>query len=199
MKTRQEITFTALAIALGFFGCTKNSSDLIGNGQSFSGGVAVSPADGAAGVRLDATVILSFAKPVDGAIVQRNLHLMSEVSMSDSLCPNPVMGAHGSMMNIMTDSTLMRHMDQAHSIKGKFSWNSDSTRCYFTPDSMMTPRTLYMIHMGGEMMDMLEQRVGDTSMMTGHGSGMMRKEMMLHFTTLDTTSGGGGHDGHHGG
>jgi hypothetical protein len=195
-----RITLGAIGIAaVAFFGCTKNSSELVATTQQPAPSFAVSPSDGQGGVRLDAAVELSFAKPVDGVVVQRNLHLMSELSMSDSLCPTPVMGLHGSMTDIMADSTMMRHMDQAHSIRGTFSWNADSTKCRLVPDSMMVPRTLYMVHMGGEMMDMLKQRIGDVGIMTGHGSGMMSRDMVVHFSTLDTTGGGGGHDSHHGG
>ena len=122
---------------------------------------------------------------------------MSDYSMKDSLCPNPSMGPHGSMVNVMADSMMLRHMDQAHAIPGKFSWNSDNTECWFAPDSMMRPLTQHMIHMGSELMDMLARRMGNTGVMDGHTDGMMRNEMLLHFSTLDTTQAGGGHSGHH--
>ncbi|MBI5463772.1 MAG: hypothetical protein HY966_02310 [Ignavibacteriales bacterium] len=46
-----------------------------------------------------------------------------------------------------------------------------------------------MIHLGRDTVEMVEQRVGSIKMMSG--------EMMFHFSTMDTTSTGGGHNGHH--
>jgi hypothetical protein len=146
---------------------------------------------------LDAPVVLTFARPVDRDVVQRNVHLINERAMADSLCPDSAMMPHETMMSVMADSTIMHHMDVVHSTPGRFSWNADSTECYFRPDSLMMPRTQYMIHMGTEMMQMMERRMGNMGMMDGHGSGMMRNEMVLHFVTMDTTRAGGGHGGHH--
>jgi hypothetical protein len=55
----------------------------------------------------------------------------------------------------------------------------------------------YMIHMGAEMVQMMQSRMGEMGMMQGHGTGTMSGDMMYHFTTMDTTRTGGGHDGHH--
>jgi len=159
--------------------------------------LVLNPADGAASVRLDAAIELSFSRPMDRAVVQRGLHLIGENAMADSLCPVSQTMGHGSMGNSMIDSSKMRHLDQYHSTRGRLIWNADSTRCTFQPDSMMTPRTLYMIHMDREMTFMMEQRMGKMGMMGGHGSGSMGGEMMFHFFTLDTTKSGSGHSSHH--
>ncbi len=173
-------------------GCSKNST----TGEDTtapSANLIVSPSDGQSAVRLDAAVALTFAKPVDRAVVERNFHLISQQAMADSLCPDSTMLSHGGMMTIMADSSMMRHMDQVHAARGRFTWSGDSTLCTFRPDSMMTPRMQYMIHMGGEMMQMLERRMGSMGMMDGHGTGMMSNDMMYHFATMDTTGSGHGH------
>ncbi len=180
-------------IAMVIGGCSKNSTSP--EETIPPANLTVSPSDGQSAIRLDAAIALTFAKSVDRAIVERNLHLISQRAMADSLCPDSTMMSHGGMMNIMADSSMMRHMSQVHSVRGRFSWSGDSTMCYFRSDSMMTPRMQYMIHMGGEMTQMMERRMGSMGMMGSHGTGMMTKDMMYHFVTMDTT--GGGHGGHH--
>jgi hypothetical protein len=140
------------------------------------------------GVRLDAAVTTTFAGPADRAMVERELHLISERAITRSGCPDSATMSHPDMAHCMADSAMMRHLDAYHAVPGRFGWNAAGTVCTFRPDSMMTPLTRHMIHMGGGMMDMMEGRMG------GHGSGMMSGHMMLHFTTMD---GNGGHDGHH--
>ena len=54
-----------------------------------------------------------------------------------------------------------------------------------------------MLRMNREMTKMIEQRMGSMGMMGGHGTGMISGEMMFHFFTMDTTSLGSGHNGHH--
>lgn len=176
-------------------GCSKEimptSSEI--NPQEF---LSLSPQDGETSVRLDSPIILSFAKPVDRAAVERGLHLISERAMADSVCPiSPTMG-HGDM-DSMTDSSKMRHLDRYHSSTGRFVWNDDSTRCTFQPDSTMTEQTQYMIHLDGQMTQMVGQRMGNMSAMAGHGTGMMSGEMMFHFFTMDTNAAASGHSGHH--
>ena len=157
----------------------------------------VVPPDGAAGVRLDAGVILSFAQKVDPAVTEANFHLIPEAGMADSACPvNGTMG-HGNMDMAMADSGMMSHLDSAHHAPGRFAWSDDSLECVFRPDSPMLPAMRYMIHMGPEMMTMMEDRMGSMGMMGGHGAGMMAGHMTFHFSTLDTSDGGSGHDGHH--
>ncbi len=182
----------ALALAIAIGGCSKNST----TGEDTTmppANLIVSPSDGQSAVRLDAAIALTFAKPVDRAVVESNLHLISQAAMADSLCPDSTMMPHRGMTNIMGDSSMMRHMGQVHAARGSFLWSGDSTRCYFKPDSMMTPRMQYMIHMGKEMMQMMERRLGNMGMMGGHGTGMMSNDMMYHFATMDTTGSGHGH------
>ncbi len=187
----------AVLIAIAVVGCSKDSSSPSGTTPIPPANLTVNPADGQANVRLDAAVTFTFAKPVDRSVVERTVHLISERMMADSLCPDSSsMMSHGGMGNVMTDSSMMRHMGQVHAARGRFTWNGDSTECYFRPDSMMTPRTQYMIHMGPEMMQMMRNRMGEMGMMGGHGFGMMQDDMMLHFATMDTSNTGGGH-GHH--
>ena len=62
---------------------------------------------------------------------------------------------------------------------------------------MMMPAMQYMVHLGPEMMRMLEDRMGPMGMMGGRTGGMMADHMMYHFLTMDTTDTGSGHDGHH--
>src|SRR3990172_1782003 len=98
--------------------------------------------------------------------------------MADSLCPVSVTMDHGSMMNAMGDSAAMNHIDQYHSTPGRFTWNSDSTGCTFRSDSLLSPRTLYTIHMNREMTQMMERRLGSMGTMDGHLGGMMSAEMV---------------------
>lgn len=187
----------AVTLTIGVVGCSKDSSSPSGTTPTPPANLTVNPADGQANVRLDAAVTFTFARSVDRAVVERTVHLISERAMADSLCPDSSMMSHGGMSNVMMDSSMMRHMGRVHATRGRFTWNGDSTECYFRPDSMMIPRTRYMIHMGPEMMQMMRNRMGDMGMMGGHGIGMMQDDMMLHFATMDTSGTGGGHGGHH--
>lgn len=184
-------------VAIGVAGCSKNSSSPSGTTRTPPANLTVSPSDGEGNVRLNAAVTFTFGRSVDRAVVERTVHLISERAMADSLCPDSLMMSHGGMSNAMMDSSMMRHYGQVHATRGRFTWNGDSTMCTFRPDSMMAPRTQYMIHMGREMMQMMRNRMGDMGMMGGHGSGMMQDDMMLHFATMDTSGTGGGHGGHH--
>jgi len=188
---RRAIPVVALLAAVLLTGCSNDSqSPTAATPQNLT----VSPADGATGVRLDAEVTLTFASPVGRDVVERDFHLISERAMADSTCPESTAMDHGAMADWMADTTMMGHMDVYHSMPGRFSWNGTGTACTFQPDSMMTPVTRYMIHMGREMMDMVEHRTGGGGMMPGHGTGMMTGDMMLHFATMDTAD---GHAGHH--
>lgn len=189
------VLFVAFTVIIEFAGCSKDSSSAVQTSDTSP--LSTTPSDGANGVRLDAQIALTFLKPVEKTVVERDLHLISEREMADSLCPVSKTMAHGNMTMTMMDSGKMHHLDQVHSTRGRFSWNSDSTRCTYAPDSLMTPRTQYMIHLGRDMVEMIERRVGSMEMMSGHGTGMMSSEMMFHFSTMDTTSTGGGHNGHH--
>ncbi|MBI4547193.1 MAG: hypothetical protein HY707_04380 [Ignavibacteriae bacterium] len=165
-------------------GCTNHSMSLMDDVSSAY--FSVIPNDGDTNVPLDATIVLTFAKSVDRTVVEQNVHLISELAMADSLCPvNDSMG-HGMMQMAMIDSTKMNHLVDQHSMRGRFEWNDASTRCAFRPDSLMMPNMQYMIHMGREMMRMMENRMGNVGMMGGHGESMMSEDMMYHFRTIDT-------------
>ncbi len=182
---------SAIAVLAGALlaGCSQDPLTPLSPGGQASPAVSISPADGTTGVRLDAPVILTFAASVDRATVERDLHLISERALADSGCPDAGRLSHPDMAHCMADSAMMRHLDAYHAVRGRFSWNPAGTVCTFRPDSMMTPSTRHMIHMGTEMMSL----VAGGGMMQGHGSGMMGGHMVLHFSTLDAA----GHDGHH--
>ncbi len=143
----------------------------------------VSPADGSTGVQLNATVTLSFARPVMEGIVENNFHLISARDMADSMSMGHPMMSHSNMMMAMSDSAIMHHLDRYHSTHGDFSWNSDSTLCTFFADSMLAGHTQYMIHLGGEMVKMMKEHMGDMGTMHGMGTGQLSDNIMLHFTT----------------
>lgn len=189
--------YVALLVVVLVAGCANEAAAPISPENNQEDFLALKPADGESSVRLDAPVILTFAKPVDRAAVERGLLLISERAMADSLCPVSQTMDHGNMMGSMVDSSKMHHLDQYHASKGSFTWNTNSTQCMFQPDSLMTPKTSYMLRMNREMTQMIEQRLGSMGMMGGHGTGMMSSEMMFHFFTMDTTGLGNGHNGHH--
>jgi hypothetical protein len=186
MPMRRAVPVVALLAGILLAGCSNDSPSPTAAAPQ---DLTVSPADGATGVRLDAAVTITFASQVDQDVVERDLHLISEHAMTDSTCPESTTMDHGAMADWMTDSTLMHHMDLYHSTHGRFSWNGSGTACTFQPDSTMTPVTQYMIHMGHEMMDMVEHGTGGGGMMPGHGTGMMSGDVMLHFATMDTAAG----------
>lgn|GEM_PF-1150528 len=168
----------------------------------------VTPADGTTGVNLGQTIKITFAKPVERGTVERDLHLLSERSMGDSLCPMATKMGQGMMSGTMMDDVMQPGMMSGammdtlqmrqHRIRGTFTWNRDSTICTFKPDSLMMPQTQYMIHFGQQMMQMMERRIGNMDMMAGYGTGMMGNEAQFHFWTADTTKDtGSGHNGHH--
>ena len=188
MYIKTFVIVIIIAIVIG--GCSENSTSPVNTTPPEN--LTVSPIDGQSRVRLDAAITFTFAKPVDRAVVQRNFHLVSQRAMADSLCPVDTTMRHGMMTFAMMDSMKMNHLIQQHATRGRLIWLND-TQCALRPDSLMTPRTLYMIHMGREMMQMMEQRMGSMGMMGGHGTGMMSNDMMFHFVTMDTTGGGHGH------
>ncbi len=185
MKTK--ILFILMIAVFGITGCSKNSTSMMGNSETAN--FALYPKDGAAGVRLDASVTVSFVKSVDRAVVEKNLHLISEFAMNDTLCPISDSMGHGIMDNAMMDSMKMNHLMSQHRTSGKFQWNGNNTQCTLQPDSMMMPIMRYMIHIGSEMIKMMESQMGDMNMMANN--------MFYHFTTIDTTQIGNEHDGHH--
>ncbi len=201
MKLKKIIISTSVLLTtLIFIGCSKNSNDVMSPDQT--GSFTTSPTDLAQSVRLDEKIVLSFAKPVDAKIVENNFHLISQRDMADSTCPTSKSMNHGDMNMTMGDTAKMNHMDAKHSMSGKFSWNSTFTKCTFTPDSMMVPKMQYMMHVGKDMVSMMNQKMGDMGnmggMMGSNSGTQMSGHMLMHFTTMDTaTTTGGGHLGHH--
>ncbi|MBI5215919.1 MAG: Ig-like domain-containing protein [Ignavibacteriae bacterium] len=187
----------ALIVVMILVGCSNDDSMTTMNNQPISS-LTIAPTDGATNVRLDESITFTFIKPVDKKTTERNIHLVSQFAMADSLCPVNNMMAHGDMNMAMMDSMKMNHLMNQHNSLGRFTWNGDSTQCTFTPDSMMMPNMQYMIHMGQEMMQMMQSRMGNMGMMNNHGTGMTSNDMMYHFRTMDTTQADGGHDSHHG-
>lgn len=198
----KSIAFSIIVILISVVVGCQDTTTMMDNQQNSS--LTVSLTDGSTNVRLDAAITFTFGKSIERSIAERNIHLISERDMADSLCPagdsmghgmmDMGMMGHGMMDSTMMDSTMMNHFITRHNTRGKFQWNSNNTQCTFSPDSMLMPNMQYMIHMGREMMQMMESRAGDMNMMSGHGSGMMSNDMMYHFRTMDTTqNGGGGH------
>ena len=174
----------AILLASPLAGCSSDHATTAPSRSTLS----VVPADGAVGVRLDAPVAIEFPTPVDRAVVERSFHLMSEASMNDTLCSaDPSMV--GDMTEMMGDEGMMGHMLESHSVAGQFEWNG-ATSCVFRPGEPMTAQTRYMIYLGSEVMQMMD----DGMSMTGNGGTMMDGAMAHHFTTLDPAS----HESHHG-
>lgn len=150
--------------------------------------LSVTPADGATSVRLDGGVTLDFGAAVDRSSVESGFHLVSEFDMTGS-CPDPSMGSHGSMDEVMADPNMMAHMSEAHETPGSFSWNAAGTACTFMPESQMRSQTRYMMHMSGAMLE----RMRETGVGMMDGRMTAAGEMMLHFQTVTTDD----HEGHH--
>lgn len=190
MKT----TFFFLIAAFLAVGCNaSDDSSMMTNTseQAFT----ISPADNQTDVSISGAVTLTFSSNVDRNVVEQNFHLMSERALVDSMCPRQgMMPTHGTMNSAMSDSMMMNHLDTVHHLKGTFTWSADGLTCTFKSDSLMTPGTQYMIHLGTPMVQMMEERMGNMGMMGRSGMGGM-KDMMFHFTTK--SSGGSGHNGHH--
>ncbi len=182
MKTRISILLTLAILSIG---CSRDPSSPM---QPTMKVLTSTPADGATGVRLDAGVTLDFGSVVDQGAVEQGVHLLAEPDMFSD-CPVASMESHGTMESVMDDEVMMRHMDDQHATRGRYSWNTAGTACTFTPDSLMRPQTRYMLHMSHEMLTMMSQAGVDMMRGRMNSSG----DMMLHFqtTTLD------GHGGHH--
>lgn len=174
-------------VVLALAGCSKGSPD-VPTMPASSAVLRANPADGATEVRLDAAVSLDFGVAVDTDAVENGFRLISEADMSGS-CPDPTMAAHGSMDAVMADPAAMAHMDAYHATRGSFSWNETGSACTFTPDSLMRPQTRYMMHMGRDMIEMMNRMGGSM----GDGPMMGSGDMALHFRTTTADD----HSGHH--
>lgn len=180
----------AVIIAATPISCSKDSSSPLSGIESTA--FAVSPRDGESGIPLDAGITFTFPKPVDRAVVERNVHLISEFAMADSLCPVSTSMGHGVMAMAMMDSWKMNHLVDSHRTPGRFQWNGDNIQCTFRPSSLLMPGARYMVHIGREMVQMMEHHMGGRGMMGGNSIGMMNNDIMYHFRTSDTAGTGGG-------
>lgn len=176
-----------IAILIGTItGCSKRTTSMMQPAPAAA--LKSIPADGATAVRLDAGVSLDFGVAVDRDAVENGFHLVSEADMSGA-CPDGYMPAHGSMDAVMSDPTMLEHMDAYHATAGSFSWNDAGTVCTFMPDTLMRAQTRYMMHMDRSMLEMMG-RMGGTMVggqMTASG------DMVAHFQTVTDD----GHSGHH--
>ena len=195
-RTHMKTTIFFLPFALAAFGCNNpDDSAMMTNPseQAFT----IYPADNQTDVSTSGAVTLTFSKKVDRIVVEQNFHLVNEMALLDSMCPQQgMMPRHGTMNTAMNDSMMMNHLDSVHHSKGSFTWRSDSLQCTFKPDSLMMPGTQYMIHLNSPMVQMMEERMGNMGMMGRQEMNGM-KDMMFHFTTKNSGSGGNGHNGHH--
>lgn len=157
----------------------------------------ISPADNALDVPTSAGVTLTFQRPMDRSVVERNFRLMDERSYPDSLCPVSTTMGHGSMGTSMMDPQKMAHLDSIHALRGAFTWNGDSTVCTFRPDSLLRPAMQHMVHLRQEMVGMLKGRMGSMGMMDRRGMGI-GAGMAFHFATASASGPAADHDGHHG-
>ena len=165
-----------LSLALAGAGCSMGSSSHM---ASTGAVLRVTPADGASGVRLDASVSVDLGVPVDRGVVEDGLHLIAESEITGT-CADPAYGRHGGMDSVMANPDMLRHMDARHAMAGRYHWNAGGTTCTFTPDSLMRPQSRYMVHMGGSLVQMMQHKGG--SMM---GGTMNRAgDRMVHFQTM---------------
>lgn len=167
-------------------GCSKRTANPVQPAPSAV--LKSTPADGATAVRLDAGVSLDFGVAVDRSVVEDGFHLVSEADMNGP-CPDSSMTVHGSMDAVMSNPTMLAHMDAFHATRGGFAWNDAGTVCTFMPDTLMRAQTRYMMHMDRAMLDMMGKTGGmmAAGQMTGSG------DMVSHFTTTTAD----GHAGHH--
>lgn len=173
---RYPVIIVALMAGTLVAGCSDDSSSPLFPAATL---VRVSPNEGATGVGLDVAVTLTFSAPVSREMVQRELHLISEWAISDSMCPDSATMHHPDMDHCMADLEIMHHLDRYHSTAGDYSWNQAGTECSFHPSAGMIPGTQYMIHMGPDVTHMADDTMH--GMMGGHGG--YGREMMLRFTT----------------
>lgn len=184
-----------IAAAVLAAGCDRaNPAD---DDNSIEAPLQISPVDNSLDVPTSSWVRLTFQRPVDRSVVERNFRLMDERSYPDSLCPVSTAMGHGSMGTSMMDMGKMAHLDSIHALRGTFTWNGDSTACTFRPDSLLRPSMQHMVHLRQEMIDMVEGRMGSMGMMGRNGMGG-GTGMAFHFVTATTAGPSRDHDGHHG-
>jgi hypothetical protein len=173
---RAFMSFVVVVPLLFALGCSRSPTAP----RAFA--VRITPPNGASGVSLDASVTMSFSTPVDRRVVEGGMHVIATSDMY-APCPDPSMGSHGTMDQVMMNTDLLRHMDEFHSTHGTYAWNSTGTVCTFTPDSLMRGDMTYMVHLNGSMYSMMQQMGG--SMMGGQTNGY--GDEMLHFRTMSAS------------
>lgn len=105
--------------------------------------------------------------------------------MADSSCPIGNSMGHGMMSASMMDSMKMKHVIDRHRTSGTFRWNENNMECTFTPDSLLHPSMRYMVHMGSEMMNMMNGQMDHMGMMGGRNNSNMSQDKFVHFKTHD--------------
>jgi hypothetical protein len=181
MKTHISFIFIGVIASVIIVGCNKSSP--VTSESTAAPQLSILPSDASSNIDVTTNVALTFSKPVYRTIVMQNLFIISERNIPDSMYSMPSMMGHGTMMDIMADSSKMHYLDHYRSMHGTLTWNGDSTQCIFHPDSLLTPNTQYMVHLRSDMVKMMDQQTGSMGMMGNRGTGMMSSEMMFHFTT----------------
>jgi len=170
----------ALITAVWFWGCTEHPSAFHADSSAY---ISVNPEDGDTAVSVNTSISLSFLTKVDRVIVERNFHLINEAEFADTICPVNGMLNHGGMEMAMADSSIMDHFNEYHNTHGHIEWDGSDTRCQYVPDSSLHPDAMYMIHLGGEMVRMMEDRMGSGGIMVGENHGLMAPTLSYHFRT----------------
>ncbi len=184
MKPRTKIFFAGFtALASVAAGCSFDWSGPVQDSDGPPISFRMIPADNATEVPVDASIILSFSRPVNRDVIELNVHLISELETSDSLCPLASSMTHGSMDTMMANPTTMEHLFERHRTPGVFNWNWLSTDCTFTPHEKLRPRSRYMVHFGGEMTQMMQGGGNHMVQTEGHGTEMMSSGRTFHFWT----------------
>ncbi len=171
--------------------------------EALTARIVTDPANGSENVRTDSDIVLSFNRPVTGYAVENGFHLLPNTTMlvvMDSMLAEVAGAGNMNHQDSLQIYERMLGRMKTQGMGGLFTWNSDSTRCVFDPDSMMGPNTVYAIHMGKDMMTAIGMNHGEGMIsgedhgMMGEAAGMMHGDMVRYFTT------GGpiyGHEAHH--
>jgi len=180
--------------------CTMNDNPMNTNGNWF---VQFSPANNSQDVSANEIIKLTFAKSVDPKIIEANFVLISKKDMNDSMCPISKDMGHSDMGDAMSNMGMMEHLKDAHHIKGKFNWNSDSTMCEFIPDSGLDYNMDYMMFADSGMVKHMEnmmKMMGDVAVELSDCPCHKNKQnntLLLHFKTGSEAKNNGDHESHH--
>lgn len=167
-------------------GCNKSNRMI--NGSPIQPLIRVNPPDEATDVRLDASISLQFAVPMDTGLFRQRFHLMPAMAMM--ACLDSLRSMHS-----LIDSTRMWQMMDSLSRPGHFNWNARRDSCVFRPDSLLQPNMRYMMHFGKEMMPggSMDNRMMAGSLIGRHEMPRMTNDFETHFSTLSTDE----HNSHH--